>query len=306
MTKPLGRKTAQAIASARQGYSRLQQAVCVSVDWESSLALVNAGGGVISVPMAGDPPIPQRECWIGFLGQQPVCLGPVARPATGVIAGAAVDGLVPVTGDDGVLYNLAYDAGVTTWTTGTRVLIYWPGGGTVLFPLSADPFTHDDLIESPTQVTPSGPTQHVLTFRPVASGSQAGSGSVGNGAFWTEVVRCGDTQIGGYFYDNIDSAIPDNAHIDAASVFLFANSTYGNPPTLGLHALPSKAGALSVTGAVTIPGGTGSKDLIAAGLDVSPLINGAAKGLATHHGGNHLFAPWNQNGSGVLTITATW
>lgn len=292
--KTLGQQQAQTTSQLKQGLSGRQKGTCVSIDWPNQLAVVNVRGGTPSMPFVS-PPIPQRACWVAFLGQQPLCLGPVLPPSTGTVAGAASAGLLPVTGDDEVAYQLAYDDDLT-FTTGDRVLINTASGGVVVCRLSADPVTHDPFIPSPPVIPPShGGSQ---TFQPFDSGTQNGSGSTGSGSWGSETVWCGDSTLGAYFYRGIDDSIPDGATITEARIYLHVDSGYGNSPSLATHALASKSGNVSMSNKATISGGSGWKDLTAA--QYNALKTGSAKGLGTDHGGFWIYSAAGQNNSGAL------
>lgn len=307
MSDSLGKSGAEDAAKAGRGAAKRQVGTCVSVDWANHLAVVALPpGGQTSMPFVGVAPVPQRQCLVGFFGPTgPVCLGAITPPVLGVVAGSPSNGLLPVRCDDGVTYQLAYDQRITSWASNARVQVNWDGGGTVLFPLSADPYTHDDLIPDPPSAPSSGkPTSKTITFQPTDSGTQNGSGASGSGAFWTPNVWCGVTTIGAYFYGaQIASSIPDTATITSAEVYISALQTGGSSPTIGLHSLASKAGNIVVDQAVTVPGGTGWKNLLGAGLNVNALKTGARLGIATNHGGGpHVWAPAGQ-GSGQIKIS---
>lgn len=295
-----GQVQAQDIATLRQGMSKRRSGICVSVDWPSGTARVNVEGANVDMPMAGPPPTPQRACWVGYLGNQPVCLGPVWRAPLGVVQSAPANGLVSVKTDDGGTYTVAYDAGLTLTAT-QRVWIDWTYGGVVLAVLSADPITHDDLIPDPPVVPPPAPGgagfDVTRVFNPVTSGTQ----NTGQSRLWTSQVYCGDTTVGGFFYgDQVGSTIPDTAPIKSVRLFVNQESGRGNQPTIGLHSLADPGGVIAVDQAVAIPAGTGWKTLPNAFGDA--LKTGYRKGLGTNHGGFWIWAAANQGNSGALEI----
>lgn len=279
------------------GLSDLRQGTCVSIDWPTGMAVVNIPGSTVSIPMAGTAPIPNALCWVGFMGNQPICLGAVARPPLATVAGPAVAGIVSVTGDDGVIYQVAYDT-LLTPASADRVLIDWTSGGTILCIPSADPNTGLP-VNTPGEI-PSGGSQ-TRTFNPIDSGTQNGSGD-GSGGFWTSQVYCGSTTVGGYFYGGqIAGSIPDDAVIDSVVLHLNAERATGDAPTIGLHTLTTKAGNLVVTSAVTVALGSGDRVLPNSFGDA--LKTGAAAGVGTHHGGYSIYSPAGVGNSGALTIT---
>jgi hypothetical protein len=284
----------------QQGLSRLQQATCVAIDWVNGVATVNVPGSIMSLPMVGQPPIIGGLCWVGFLGLQPIVLGPVARPAFGTATDVPSAGLVPVTGDDGVAYVVTYSSDQSI-TAGTRVQIDWSSGGTVVALPEADPNTGTSFVATPNPV--AAPTSKTWTFYPTDSGTQNGSGSSGSGSWGTNQVYCGDTTLGAYFYGTVVAgSIPDTATITSVKVYVNALQTSGSDPSIGLHPLVSKSGNVSVSSAVSVAGGSGWKTLPNSFGDY--LKTGSQRGLCTEHGGYHIWAPAGTGNSGALVITA--
>ncbi len=157
---------------------------------------VNVEGAKWDMPMSGPPPTPQRECWVGYLGNQPVCLGPVWRaPLGGVVQSAPANGLVSVKTDDGGTYTVAYDTRLTLTAT-QRVWIDWSTAAWSYASVRG-PITHDDLIPDPPVVPPPAPGgagfDVTRVFNPVTSGTQ----NTGQARLWTSQVYCGDTTVGG-------------------------------------------------------------------------------------------------------------
>lgn len=305
----VGKQAAADAASAAAAGSKYQVGTAMSVDWSQSPALVTVNlppGGEVEMPMVGDPPVLQRPCLVAFLGMKPVCVGTLARPVLGTVAGSPANGLLPVKADDGVTYQLAYNTNITSWVSNARVQIDWSAGGTVLCAVSADPYTHDDTRPVPPPVVPSKPhtgSTSRQTFQPTDSGTQnASAGSLsGKGNYWTQQVYCGDTTLGAYFYGGqLASTIPDNASITKVEVYLQAVRSSGANPTIGVHSLSSKSGNIVVDQATTVSLGTGWKTLPNAFGEA--LKTGARRGLATAHGGYSIYAPAG-SGSGQLRIT---
>lgn len=281
------------------GMSDLRLGTCVSIDWVNSLALVNVPGGQVSMPMVGTAPIPQRPCWVGFFGKTPICLGPAPRSTMCTVSGSPSGGVVQVTGDDGGIYKVVYDARLTP-ASGNRVLVDWlESGGTILCVVSADPVTFDPNTPAPPVVVPG--KKVTRTFNPTDSGSQSGSGSSGSGSFFTPRVFCSDSNVGGYFYGTqIASTIPDSASIISVELYLDEVTGYGDAPHMGLHNLATKAGSLAVSSSTAFSAGSGWKRFDAFG---TALKTGASKGFATGHGGYHVYNNAGINNSGACRIT---
>lgn len=289
---------AEKIRTALGGMSSAQRGACQSIDWAAGTASVNVGGATVDLPMLAAPVV-GAYCWVGLLGSTMMVLGPVPPSKLATAAGSPTSGLVTVVGDDSVSYTVA--ANGFTITSGTRVLLDWGDrGGYVVALVSADPLTG-------TPVTGGGNAGGVApktkTFNPTGSGTQNSSyGSLaGSGNFWTPQVYCGDTTLGAYFYGSqIGDTIPNGATILSGSIRLVEISGSGSAPSLGTHSLGGPSGGLVVGNVMGIPGGSGAKKLSAAILNA--LKTGAAKGIATAHGGYHIFGPASQCGA----ITITW
>lgn len=287
------RATTQQVRSNAEfaaGLSRYARGTCVDIDWVNNLALVNIPGGNVWIPMVGTAPIPQWEVYIGFIGNQPVCLGVVPRSPMCTVTAAPAGGVVKVRGDDGRDYTVTLPTGLSL-VVNDRVIVLWAesGGGAVLMKPQADPFTRNPYITAP-PVVPI-PTRHESIFNATDSGSQPGSGSSGSGSYFTPRVFCSDNNLGGYFYnDAIYSTIRNATSIESVQVYVDAVQTSGAAPTLGGHSLASKSGNIAVSAAVNVPGGSGWKDVthLAAALKA-----GTVKGFATAHGGYHI---WNNAG----------
>lgn len=282
---------------------------CVSISWAGKTARVNWNGQETDMPMLrGSAPVPQFECWVGEFAGKPVCLGPAAGPSLATVSGAPASGKLPITGDDGVAYQAAYDPNVTAWSTGQRVYVSWAGGDgggpVVVLKLSDDPSVPDPTVPPP-PVVGGGPVLHDLWFDAQWSGTQNGTSS-GGGSFWTDRVYCGSTTLGAWgFGTSVGDTIPDTASINYVGIVVSqSDGSGGTAPTFGLHSLPSRSGVLSVSGAVTVSGGSGEKQLPNTFGDYLKL--GQANGIGTHHGGYWIYDPAGVNGSGRLHIQATW
>ncbi|AYG02363.1 hypothetical protein [Gryllotalpicola protaetiae] len=287
--------------------SRVGRGTCQSVNWAAGAAVVNFAGKNVAMPMVGTAPVPGQECMVGLWAGHPVCLGPLAHPSLGVVAGAPSNGRIPITGDDGVTYLAAYDPNVASWTAGQRVALMWAGGAgggpVVAVKLSADP--------APPPVDPGPPdigggaATRDLFFDAAWSGSQNGSGNTGNGNFWTDLVYAGSSTLGGYGYGTaIGDTIPDGASIQQVEIFLDARQALYSGPNIGLHTLINRQGVLTVDQAVTVALGSGWRGLPAGFGD--QLKTGARRGIGFAHGGYSIFNPAGVNQSGRLHVRATW
>lgn len=287
---------AQTTAELRAGLSRLDAGVCLSIDWATYQAVVSVSGGTVPMPMVGTAPAVGDRVLVGILGNLPVCLGAVARPATGTVASTAANGKVHVTGDDGADYTVAYDTAYTP-AGGHRVALNWAvPGGFVLGRLSSD-----QALEAPSTITAPSAKLGEATFIPTDSGTY----DVNFHDWFTSQVWSSSSTFGLYFYGGqIASTIPDNAEILEIRLYVDSVYTTGNSPTIGLHSETGKAGAPSVSSAVTIPGGSGWKGQ-GEGVPLSfgdALKTGQALGLGTSHGGYHKWSPARTNNSGALYI----
>jgi hypothetical protein len=289
----LSQAQARANAELQDGMSRREIGVCVSIVWADSLVRVKLGGGVVDMPMAGALPASGDRVWIAFLGNLPVCLGPIPKPTTGTISGATKDGKVPVEGDDEIVYTIPYTNSYTP-DPGDRVAIDWGvPGGFVLGRLSSDAVL-DVPPPAPGPAPLPAPAIFEATFNPTDSGTF--------GSRWQSTeVWASDSTLGAYFYGGqIASTIPDHAAIEAVSLYVVSYYDLGNPPNVGIHTSPTKGGAPAFMATAPTPGGTGWKPLPAQWGDV--LKTGAASGVGFAHGGYHKFRPAGYANSGALAI----
>lgn len=303
MVDSLGVQLAKHASKLGQVSAAAQLGTCVSINQSTQLAVVNVGGGPVLIPCVGVMPTPQHKCWVVTLGRTMFCIGEQARPAIGTVSGSASAGLLPVTGEDGVSYSLAYNSAITSWSTGQKVLINWNRGGTVLCAVSADPYTHNDLLPDPPVITPPSSGAGSVGISPSWSGTQnsASGGNTGTSGFWTANVNSGNTELGAYGYNDVGSSIPDSATYGHCRIFLAEITGYGSAFTLGTHTLTSEAGTLVVANSITpTEASPGWWELGATIFNL--LKTGAATGIATDHGGYHSFYPAGQNNSGALDI----
>lgn len=281
----------QALAA---GMSDLRIGTCLSINWVAGTANVNIPGSTVDIPMLV-PPVVNARCYVGFLANRPVCLGPVALPPLVTATASASGGLVSVTGDDGQKYTVAADG--FTISSGDRLVVHWGDrGGFVIGKQSADPLT-GTVIGGGGNVPGGG--QQSRTFNSIASGSQSGSGSSGSGNFWTNDVYASDVNVGAWIFGTqIADTIPDSAVIDAIAIGVNQiDGSGGTSPNFGLHGLSSRSGVLTVSSAVAVPGGTGPKGLPLSFGDA--LKTGAAMGIGTAHGGYWIY-------SGAASLTIVW
>jgi hypothetical protein len=211
------------------------------------------------------------------------------------VAGAATGGLIAVTGDDGLPYQVTYTAGAA-FASGDRVQIDWTSGGTIVALPQADPNTGDPIAHGGSA---GGGGAQSRTFNPYASATWR-DGFYASG--WVDgEVLCSDHNTGAYFYGTtIADTIPDNATDVHLSVFMSNLGGYGDAPTIGAHSLGGPGPALTVAGARPIPGGSGWVDIsdLAAGF-----VNGSYLGVGTNHGGNWRFDAAGSNNAGAIGAT---
>jgi hypothetical protein len=289
----VGGAQARTNAELAAGLSRLSSGLCLGINWAEYLVTVNVGGGNVDIPMAGIAPTIGDRVWIGYLGNQPVCLGPVPRPTTGTVASAPTGAAVIVTGDDGRDYSVAYDV-TAELAAGYRVGLDWSiPGGFVLGRLSSDA-----ALLAPRTPTAPAPQMGSATFNPTASGTWSST----YGKWQTSEVWSSSSTLGAWFYEGVASTIPDGAVIDSVRVYVDSLAILASgAPTIGLHSLSSKGGnGPTVTDAVAVASGSGWKSLPTSFGDA--LKTGARLGLGTNHGGYHKWSPAGVRNSGALEI----
>lgn len=254
--------------------------------------LVDFGEGSVSCSSAGFfEPLAGESVRCLQVGPVTVMIGPAAaRTAIGTVTGTGSPTLTVLVG--GVSYSLPYLLSYASPTINDVVLIDWSSGGVVVGEVTAAP--------SSSYTPPAGAvTTYTADFRAKDSGSyQSGS--------WNKLdVWCSDTNIGAWFYGTvIGDTIPNGAEIISVQVYVpeFYNAFPTSLATIGMHSLATKAGAPTVTNAVTISKGTGWKTLPDSFGD--SLKTGTRKGLGTDHGGYHKFTSRSADAdSGKLRIT---
>jgi hypothetical protein len=267
--------------------------------------MVDFGQGLVQVYSAGFyTPLPGEyvRCLVAGVT---LMLGPVKpRPAYGKVTGTGSPRL-DVQLADGTVVSLPRLSSYLEPAVNDQVTILWANGGIVLGDQDDTPTS--TYVPPSTSDNGAAPRQRTLYFASTDSGSQNGSGDSGSGNWWTNDVWCGASTIGAWFYGNqIDNSIPDDAQIDQVQVYVqeFQNSFPGSLATIGTHTLGSKSGNVTVTGASEIPRGTGWRTVPNSYGDL--LKTGAAKGLATNHGGLHKFRSRRSSAqSGRIRITFT-
>jgi hypothetical protein len=270
------------------GLSDLRVGTCLSINWAAGTASVNIPGSTVDMPMVIAPVVNAR-CYVGFLANRPIVLGPVARPPLATATAAPSGGLVKVTGDDGVVYTVVSDG--FSITSGMRVLLAWGDrGGYVVGIPTADPLTGFPISNGGT--VPGGGST-TLQFNSIDGGTQnsAYMGGSGTSGFWTRDVWCGDTTLGAWIFGSqIADSIPDSAVIDSVAVSVSqTGGSGGSSPNFALHGLPSRAGTIVPSSPVPVSGGSGLKGLPTSFGDA--LKTGAAYGIATLHGGWWIYSP---------------
>lgn len=275
----------------------LRLATAMSVDYASQSAdVLLPDGSVVTAVTAGQLPLVAEPVWVLVVGEVAVTVGRPVKPPMGVVADAAVNGLVPVTGDDGLTYTVGFP---TTYTpaAGHRVLLYWEAGGHIIARVDTS---------NPTPAPPYIPTQTIQktqTFDPIDSGSYRDGWSGMN----TDVYVGDAYQAAGWFYGTqIADSIPDSARIVSVRTYLESTQSSDAPTiTLGLHTLTSKGdGQMVVDSAVDIgamaDGFAGDVDLPTSWGDL--LKTGDRRGIGTA-------APGYRRLSGAPTagaLTISW
>jgi hypothetical protein len=297
----LGRGQARENRRLELGLSSLTQGVCEEVDWVNGLAVVNVGGGSIPMPMTGHPPLVGWKVWVGYLGEQPVCLGMVPRSPLGTTQGSASGGRVTVLADDGQTYAGLPYLGASP-SASTRVEIDWTDGGIVQpGALSAEPT--GDTPNTPAAPTP---TEKTFVFNPTGSGNWYNNSSWATGPD----PHCSDLNDGTYFYGNtIPDSIPDSAVFVPGTLQIYLKEYFNQYPsslaTLGLHNLAAASGAPNPTQTFAVPNcyPNGAWVTLPNSWE-DELRLGSARGVAFNGGGFHKYRRAGVDGSG--TIVGRW
>jgi hypothetical protein len=279
-----------------------QAAVVLATTYPSHVTVNLNGGAVPVLCVGGQFPAVGDSVMVLQIGTTFICLGAIPKPAHGVVTAAAAGGRVAVRADDGATYSLNYNH-LYTPAVNDHVKIDWDLiGGFVVGPLAAAPTGDPNIVipVGPPQPEDGGTKNYQATFNPTDSGTWNGS------SYFTTQVYCGDSTLGAYFYGTqIRDTIPDNAAITGVALYVDETTNYypSSLATFGTHGLPGKSGSPGTGNAVAISAGSGWKGLPTGFGDL--LKTGAAYGLATNHGGYHIFSPKGVGNSGALTITWT-
>lgn len=294
----LARQHAKALANTAVTTPKIQAAICLAPVYPGAVQ-VNLAGATVTVPCVGTMPLVGDTVTVLSLGLTLLCLGPSAKPAHGTVTASASGNRVQVTGDDGVSYSMNYLHTYTPAVNDNVILSWSVPGGVVLGPLNAPPTSDPNAGSSGGASNPeqTGPTTHTQTFNPTDSGTYESS-------WFDNRVWCSSSTNGAYFYGGqLAGTIPDNASIQSVQVYIDELTNYypSSLATIGMHNLSSKSGAPSVSSAVSVSAGTGWKSLPTSFGD--SFKTGAQKGLATNHGGEHIWGARGTGNSGALKIT---
>lgn len=292
----------QHVSDLSAGTAAIRPGAVFALVYPGQVAVRVAGSDLITMPALNPMPAVGDNVEVLQVGSSWLCLGATARPATGTVADVPANGRVPVTGDDGLAYTPLYGPTYTP-SVGDLVLLDWRvPGGVVLGPLSAAPSIRNPDVPVALNPIPEH-AQVTRTFIPTDSATW----SPAAGAYLYSTVWCADSLVGAYFYGTqIQDTIPDTATVIDVSLYLNEEANYSpdDLATFGTHALLTRtSGTPSAIDAVTVTKATGSKPLpVEFG---TAFQNGTAYGLATNHGGSHIFSAKGISNSGALTITWT-
>jgi hypothetical protein len=288
----IGKGVAKGAASLRAGFSSTSEGQCVSVDLASGYAVVNVGGGAQNMPLVGLVPWPGDRVQVGYLGQSPVCLGPKPRAPIGTVLLVPADGVVTVLGDDGVTYVYPYDA-TRAYSTGQRVRLDHEGRA-VGSTYGGEPVVGEF---TPPGGAGGGGTQS-KTFYPTDSGNYR------NGSYSGQAAEVSDGRSAFYWYGaQIRDTIPDGAAISAASIRLTQewDQVPGTASRMGTHGQGSRGGEPSLSGALSVPGGTRDLSIMAF---ADALKTGSALGVGLYKTfGWRRYGPASSSGQIIITWT---
>lgn len=293
MTRSLGKDTAADLEKLRQQTAGLTRGTVESIDWVNGLATVNVGGGSVPMPMLLAAPLIGIEVWVAYLGQQPLCLGPIAHSALGSVQSVA-SGYASVLGDDGRVVSVPYLGGAPS--IAARVVMDPLAGGTVLGTLSAEP-----LGSTPSVPTVPESSIKSFTFKPTSSGNWTGSGynSISD-------PYCSDSNVGAYLYGSqIPDSIPNSAVYVKGSLKIYLVETTNRYPSskanLGRHNRSSKSsGNPSATSTFEIPDCRGGRWVSLPDSWDDNFRLGTARGVSFDHGGYHIYRRAGSENSGVI------
>lgn len=239
--------------------------------------LVDFGEGPVPILSAGlFEPLPGESVRVLRSSAGTVLLGPSApRSSIGQVTATGSPALTVETssGSTQLPYVESYTPGV-----GDVVLIDWASGGVVVGEVTAAP---SGSYTPPPDPEPEEKEQQV-DFRAFDSGSW-------QSRWWTNDVWVSLNNTGCFFYRDIADTIPDDAEILSVQINLleFYNEFPSSLARFGLHDLSSKSGAPSISGAVSVPAGSGWRSLPKSFGD--QLKTGAARGVGASINGYHKF-----------------
>lgn len=280
------------IADALAKVPVVESIVGVFVSQDGPVATVDVAGRRLSVKAATQLQVlPNDPVRLERRGPDLVVTGPtVNRSTLGRVTVSGNPATVEYPNGSGVTASLPVVAGVTVSVNNT-VLIDWASGGTVTG-VVVSPVT-PTVPETPTP--DAGQTVTVQLFADQ-------SGSYGS-SWWTDQVWASSSYVGGWFYGTkIKDSIPDTAVILAASIYLPAVSTFGDPPNFGIHNQAVRpAGSLTVSSTVALSPRVGEVPLPTSWFDTLKTSDG---GVGVNHGGRNVYRSVGADGnSGRLTVT---
>lgn len=304
-TRDVNDQSREAVSALAKAGASVKPGIVVSLDYPDS-ATVNIGGGTVSAICAGGQfPAVGDSVLVLQAGTALVCIGAMPKPAHGIVTATASGGHVNILADDGMTYAMNYNH-LYTPAINDHVKLDWDLiGGYVVGPLAAAPTGDPNTVVPVAPTNPeggdSGPSSYSRIFYPTDSGTY----NPDYGTYVFSDVWCSDSTFGAYFYGTqISGSIPDGATITSIRVYLQETANYypGSLATIGTHALTHKAGQPTPSNVTTVSAGSGWKTLTAA--IGNALKTGAAFGLATDHGGYHIFSR-KGGSSGALSISWT-
>lgn len=287
----IGKGIAKGAASLQAGFSSTSEGQCVSVDLASGYAVVNVGGGTLRMPMVGIVPWPGDALQVGYLGQNPVCLGPKPKAPIGTVVTTPANNVVAVLGDDGMTYIYPYDA-TRAYSAGQRVRLDHEGRA-VGATYGGEPVVGEFF-------PPSGSGSSGVqskTFYPTDSGNYR------NGSYAGQAAEVSDGRAAFYWYGaQIRDTIPNSAVVNDATIHLSQewDQVPGVSSRMGTHGEASRGGEPSLTGALSVPGGTRDVNIM---TFADALKTGSALGVGLYKTfGWRRYGPASSSGQ----ITITW
>jgi hypothetical protein len=260
----LGRDQARAAADLRKLASRSDSAVCLSLDWTNSLAVVSVRGAQVSYPWVGTPPSPGDPVRVLTLGGQPFVAAALGSPIGTVVSVTSTT--ATVLGDDSVQYTYPIAVGLTI-SAGHRVRL-----DHVARQVSTRYAAEPPGSTFQNTIAPPSPGPNAQTFHPIDSGNFT------NGSFASQFVEVSSSRVALYWYGlQIANTIPDTATITKAVLRL--SELWDELPSvasrLGTHTQESRGAAPTIAGSINVFDG-GEVDISAF---ANALKTGAALGV---------------------------